>query len=141
MDTNILLTNIQLVDEKLKFKCSAEGRDPFFVDYFPPLGNNEGHTSLELVQIAITTCVGTAIAVNLRKMGRTINSFHVSATGNRQIEHPTKLTDIEILFTISSPDVKADDMEKALAIADKICPVTAMVKGNVNLTFKYLINN
>ena len=100
---NTLNTSIKLVNDSVKFECSAQGREPFYVDYTPPLGNDEGYTSLELVQISVSTCYATAIAANLRRNARIINGLKVSACGVRQTVHPTKITNIEILKNILTP--------------------------------------
>lgn len=63
-----LKTSIQLINEKLHFKGKVDGNNPVSIDYTPPFGDNLGYTSLELFLLSLSSCIGSAILVILRKM-------------------------------------------------------------------------
>jgi putative redox protein len=64
-------TSITLVNDKLNFSGTVEGNSPVSIDYTPPLGDSLGYTSLELLLLSFSSCVGTAMLTFLRKMQKT----------------------------------------------------------------------
>ena len=54
--------------------------------------------------------------------------------------HPTLLTKIELAYSLSGDGLSSDSVEKAIRTAEeKMCPVWAMLKGNVEIAWKYVI--
>lgn len=66
-------TSITLVNDKLNFSGIADGNSPISIDYIPPLGDNLGYTSLELLLLSFSSCVGTAVLTFLRRMQKTVS--------------------------------------------------------------------
>ncbi len=134
-----LAASITLVNDKLNFSANVEGNSPFSIDYIPPLGDNLGYTSLELLLLSLSSCIGSAVLTFLRKMNKTIETCIISSNGIRNDEHPTGFREIYTLIEIKSSDVTVEDMNKVIQLAeDKYCPVYSMIKGNfsVNINFK-----
>ena len=128
---------VELVNDKVRFSGSTRGLPPVSADYFPPLGDGQGYTGLELLLLSLAVCSGTAILPLLRRMRKTVAGLRVSASGVRRSEHPTSFTRIDLEFSLASPDAVATDLEKAIALAEgSICPVWAMLKGNVEIVWK-----
>jgi len=141
MDKNKELSaSITLVNDKLKFSANVEGNPPFPIDYIPPLGDNLGYTSLELLLLSLSSCVGSAVLTFLRKMNKTIETCVISSNGIRNDEHPTGFREIYTLIEIKSSDVTVEDMNKVIQLAeDKYCPVYSMIKGNVSVNINFKI--
>lgn len=136
-----LIASVKLINNKLNFSGIVDGNTPVSVDYTPPLGDNLGYTSLELLLISLSTCLGSAILAFLRKMQKSISDFEISSKGFRNQEHPTGFRNIHIDIRMKSPDANEDDLKKVIALAEeKYCPVWSMIKGNVSLTIQYAIN-
>ena len=70
-----LTSSITLINEKLHFEGKADGNYPISIDYTPPLGDNLGYTSLELFLLSLSSCIGSAILVVLRKMKKNTEFF------------------------------------------------------------------
>ena len=139
--TKELKASISLVNEKLNFRGSAEGNDPVSIDYFPPLGDNLGYTSLELLLLSLSSCVGSSVLTFLRRMNRHISSFEIYATGTRREEHPLGFRLIRLEIKLGSPDATAADLEKVISLSEeKYCPVYSMIKGNCEVIISYVIN-
>lgn len=136
-----LKSSIILVNDKLQFKGIVPGNNPVLIDYIPPLGDNLGYTSLELFLLSLSSCVGSAILVLLRRMQKKIGTFEISAVGTRKQEHPTGFNTISLEIAIQSIDITIEDMEKIVKLIDPICPVLSMVKGNVEINYTYTIRN
>jgi hypothetical protein len=49
-----LKTSINLLNDRLHFSGFTDGNDPVSIDYTPPLGDNLGYTSLELLLLSLT---------------------------------------------------------------------------------------
>lgn len=136
-----VIASLSLVNDKLHFKGFVEGNEPLSIDYIPPLGDNLGYTSLELLLLSLTSCVGTAVLTFLRKMQKTITGFEINSRGERKQEHPTGFSKIFIEVIIRASDVTQDDFNKVIKLAeDTYCPVWSMIKGNVevNITNKII---
>jgi uncharacterized OsmC-like protein len=54
--------------------------------------------------------------------------------------HPTLLTKIELEYSLSGNGLGCDSVEKAIRTAEeKMSPVWAMLKGNLEIVWKYAI--
>lgn len=133
-----LFTTVRLLNDRLHFSGIVEGNAPVSIDYTPPLGDNLGYTSLELLLLSFSTCLGSAVLVFLRRMQKSIVSFEITAKGIRNEEHPTGFKTIQIGIHLQSPDTNEEDLRKVVAMAEeKYCPVWAMIKGNVVVEVSY----
>lgn len=140
--THELIAAVRLVNDKLHFEGRVEGNSPVSIDYTPPLGDNLGYTSLELLLLSLSSCVGSAMLSFLRKMQKTINTCEITAKGIRREEHPTGFITISLYINLTSPNTTSDDLTKVLKLAeDTYCPVWAMLKGNVEIVINYTINS
>ena len=135
-----LNTSIKLVNNKLHFMGITGNNSPVSIDYITPLGDDLGYTSLELLLLSLSSCMGSAILTFLRKMNKTITGCEIQSKGLRKEDHPTGFRQILIDITVSSPDTTDDDMKKVLSLAeDKYCPVWSMIKGNTSVETAFRI--
>lgn len=134
-----LYATIYLVNQRLQFKGHVSGNEPVSIDYTPPLGDNLGYTSLELLLLSLSSCVGSALLVVLRKMQKSIFFFEIAAKGQRKQEHPTGFRSIRLEVKVQSPDITVDKLKKAVELIEGLCPVLDMVKGNVEITYSFII--
>jgi uncharacterized OsmC-like protein len=134
-----LITSLKLINHKLQFKGEVSGNEPVLIDYVPPLGDNLGYTSLELLLLSISSCVGSALLVVLRRMQKTITDFEIVSKGQRKKEHPTGFNSINLEIIMQSPDISIEVLEKVITQIEGLCPVLSMVKGNVLVTYTYKI--
>ncbi len=139
-----LSTCIELVNNRLHFKGTADNNEPVSIDYTPPLGDNSGYTSLELLLLSFSSCVGSSVLTFLRRMNKTIYKFNIHATGIRREVHPTGFKSIHLEVELDSPDITDEDFNRVLKLSeDTYCPVWAMIKGNVevSVSLKHLVMN
>ncbi len=135
-----LNTSIKLINDKLNFMGIVEGNIPVSIDYTPPLGDNSGYTSLELLLLSLSSCVGSSILTFLRKMNRTIKGFEINSSGIRREAHPTGFKTIILEINIKSADTSTDDFNKVVKLSEETyCPVLAMLKGNVDIEIRHSI--
>jgi putative redox protein len=137
-----LSSTIKLVNDKLQFIGFVGDNAPVSIDYIAPLGDDQGYTSLELLLLSLSSCIGSAILTLLRKMRKTITKCEIQATGLRREEHPTGFKSICMEIDLKSKDVTAEDMNKVIDMAeDKYCPVWAMIKGNTRVEINYKVTD
>jgi len=135
-----LCSSIRLVNDKLNFIGTVDENAPVSIDYIAPLGDNLGYTSLELLLLSLTSCIGSAVLTFLRRMNKTIKNCEINARGLRREEHPTGFSNITVEIVIESPDLTNDDMIKVIKLAeDKYCPVYSMIKGNTDIRIEFSI--
>jgi putative redox protein len=135
-----LNASVKLVNDRLNFVGNVGDNAPVSIDYIPPLGDNLGYTSLELLLLSISSCLGSAVLTFLRKMNKTIGACEIHANGIRREEHPTCFKKINLDIHLKSSDVTESDMVKVINLSeDKYCPVWAMLKGNVEIEVSFKI--
>lgn len=135
-----LSASVKLINDKLNFSGIVEGNNPISIDYIPPLGDNLGYTSLELLLLSLSSCLGSAMLLFLRRMQKTISEFEITANGVRNEDHPTGFKSILMRIHINSQNVNEADLKKVIGLAEeKYCPVLSMVKGNVVIDYEYEI--
>jgi putative redox protein len=137
-----LETTLVLLNERVHFHGTVEGNDPVSIDYMPPVGDNLGYTSLELLLLSLSSCVGSAVLTFLRRMRKNISQFEIKAHGIRRTEHPISFSKITLEIRMQSPDVTKEDVAKVIAMAEeKYCPVWDMIRGNVPVEIVSVITN
>jgi len=140
MPENTLTAEVKLFNDSIKLSCSSGGNPPIVTDYYPPLGNNEGYTALEVFLVSLGSCASGTILPLLRRMRKTIKDYNMTLEGTRRSEHPTSLSKIVLRIFVKSNDITEADLDKAVSMAEeKYCPVWAMIKGNVEVERRYSI--
>ncbi len=135
-----LEVTVNSTNQKLGYTGSLRSLPPITIDYIPPLGDGQGYLPLEMLLMSLGACSGGTIGLLLRKMGKTVSAIRVNVKGTRREQHPTSFKKILMDFTVNSGDVKDADVQKAIKLAEaSVCPVWAMVKGNVEITTEYKI--
>lgn len=129
-----LAVAVDLVNDKVGFSGSLRELAPVAIDYTPPIGDGLGYTSLELFLFSLTTCMGTSVVLLLRKMQKTVTGCRIEAHGVRRAEHPTCFERIAVEIILTSPDATDADVQRAVQVSEaSLCPVWAMIKGNVEV--------
>jgi len=137
-----LTASVRLINDKLNFAGTVEGNAPVSIDYTPPLGDNQGYTSLELLLLSLSSCLGSSALTFLRRMGKTITAFEIRSKGIRKQEHPTGFSLIIMEMYIRSENLTEEEVDKVVGLSEAtFCPVWSMLKGNVTVEVKYNINN
>ena len=140
---NTLIAKLETIDDKVMFRAAARENPEIVIDYFPPIGTGKGYTSLEVFMISFGSCLGATLLTLLRyRMKKTIEGLSAEMTGTVNEEHPKALTHILLLLKIRSKNLTEAEVQEALKITeDTMCPVWAMIKGNVTVDVKIEINS
>jgi len=134
-----LNASLNLVNDRLLFEGLVDGNKPIAIDYIPPFGDNLGYTSLELMLLSLSSCVGTALLVFLRRQGKIIEGFSINSDGTRRQTHPTAFDEIHLHIKIKSSNLTSEEFEKTLMLVESACPVWYMIKESTRVVFHHQI--
>jgi putative redox protein len=116
--------------------------DRINIDYPAPIGDGLGYTSLELLLLSLSSCVGSSVSLLLKKMNKNIIDLTIKANGTRRTEHPTYFEKIVLDITLTSNDIDNNSMDRALKLSEEsICPVWAHLKNGVEIEINYSIKS
>ena len=132
---NTLSVKLQTIDDKAMFSATARENPAVVIDYFPPVGTGKGYTSLELLMISFGSCASTVLMTLLRyKMKKSVSGISAEVNGTVCEEHPKALSHILLRLKIQEKDLTEAEVQEALKVTeDTMCPVWAMIKGNVTV--------
>ena len=103
-------------------------------------GSEAGARPMELMLISLGSCTASDVAAILLKKRVKLNSFEVKVTGERSNEHPKVFTKIHITYFFYGEKLEDKDLERAIKLSqEKYCPVTAMLKKAVDITYSYQV--
>jgi putative redox protein len=126
--------------EKMHFTGWASFEQTVAIDYSPPFGEGAGFMPLELLLLSLAGCSGQTLISLLRTMEQSVCGLEVRAQGQRQAEHPTVFTIINLEFIVRGADLDPAVVAKAIALSeDRFCPVWAMLKGGVTITASFQV--
>ncbi|MDP2913855.1 MAG: OsmC family protein [Candidatus Aminicenantes bacterium] len=126
--------------EKLHFQGQAEHEQVVAINHAPPLGDGNGIKPMELLLMSLASCSAQTVISLLKKMRQDVRGFTVKAEGARRVEHPTVFTEIRLSFEVEGNDLSAETVDKAIRKSEeKYCPVWAMLKPGVKISYSYKI--
>ncbi len=98
-----------------------------------------GLKPMELLLASLAACTGSVVASLLARQHQPVLGVEVEARGKRRDEHPTVFTEITLEFVVRGAGVEPSAVEKAIAHADRLCPVWAMLKPGTPMTTTFKI--
>jgi putative redox protein len=130
-----------VLDENIRMTGKGHTEHEVKIDYIPPFGEDKGFMSTELLLISLSSCSGHCILLVLKQMKKSLTGLEILGKGNRREEHPTVFTNIELEYKFKGTDLDEAAVEKAINMTEKtLCPVWAMLKDSVDISWKYSID-
>jgi len=92
-------------------------------------------TPLECLLASLAGCAATTLNLVLsRKMGVRGHALEVEVGAERRAEHPTILTELEIVYHVGGDALNPEMVDQAVRIAeDQLCPVLAMLRPGTTI--------
>jgi uncharacterized OsmC-like protein len=111
------------------------------MDYPADAGRNP--TPLETLLASLAACAANTLNLVLcRKLGAQVHGLEVEARAERSAEHPTILTDIELVYHLAGQALDAQMIDRAIRIAeDQLCPVLAMLRPGTNIRSRWVADH
>jgi putative redox protein len=136
---HVLEASVELKNGRMMFEGESGGHT-VMTDYIPPHGDGQGFMPLQLFLVSLASCLGGTITFLAKTMNKEVKELLIGATGTRREQHPLCFETIALSARVVSADMDDETMQKILESAEeKICPVMAMIKGNVKITTTYQI--
>ena len=103
-------------------------------------GSDGGARPKELILFALGGCTGSDVVSILKKKRVSLEGFEIRLSGDLREEHPQVFTSIHVEYIFYGEGIQAADVERAIELSTtKYCSVSAMLRGNVNITHSYQI--
>ena len=137
-----LMVELQSIDDKAMYSATARENPAIVIDYFPPVGTGKGYTSLELLMASFGSCVSTTLLSVLRyKKKKVVSDISAEVEGTVREVHPKALEHILLRLKIKAKDLTETEVRETLIVLEeKLCPVWAMIKGNVTVSVEVEIS-
>jgi putative redox protein len=119
---------------------ATNGEYTVTTDY--PRGPDEraaGFKPMELLLASLGACGGSVVGSLLARMSAAVLGVEVDVRGQRRDEHPTVFTSISLEFVVRGRGVDPAAVEKAVARAERLCPVWAMLAPATPITTSFRI--
>lgn len=104
-----------------------------------PTSQVAGFKPMELLLASLAACAGSVVASLLRRLNQPVAGVEVDARGDRRDEHPTVFTKIALEFVVRGEGIDPAAVERAIAHADRLCPVMAMLTPGTPVTTSFRI--
>lgn len=138
MDQGRLEVSFELLNDRVQFRAvsATNPERPIQCDYLAPVGDGDGFRGLELLVMSFGNCVATGVVGILRRMQKHPVNFKASLIGEKS-DQPLALKRITMAMQITCPGLTAEEMDKAIRLAEGICPVWNAIRGNVAVQVSY----
>ncbi len=104
-------------------------------------GSDAGARPKELLLFALGGCTASDVTSILRKKRVPVDAFEVRVSATVREEHPQVFTDIHLEYVFTGSEIREPDVERAIELSStKYCSVSAMLRGNVDISHSYVIN-
>ena len=74
-ENGILKVKIDSQNERMRYLAFCKDNEAISVDYTAPMGDGDGYMSLELLLIALSSCIASTVGVLLRSHGAKIEKI------------------------------------------------------------------
>jgi putative redox protein len=103
------------------------------MDYPAEAGRNP--TPLEVLLASLAGCAASTLRVVLAKLGTLVDGLEVEVRAERRAEHPTVLTEIELVYQLTSGEtLETHTVDRAVRVAeDQLCPVLNMLRPGTRI--------
>ena len=121
--------NVRIREHVLSMDYPAEaGRDP---------------TPLETLLASLAACAANTLSLVLcKKMRVALDSLEVEVRAERRSQHPTVLTEVELVYHLGGEALDAQVVEQAVRFAeDQLCPVLAMLRPGTSIRSSWVAEN
>jgi lipoyl-dependent peroxiredoxin len=89
----------------------------------------------ELFAAGFAACFDSALAVAARrervKVGKTTTTASVSL-----VKNPDEIYSLAVVLDVHAPDCPREELDRAVALAETLCPYANAVRGNIPLTLR-----
>ncbi|MFN3196749.1 MAG: OsmC family protein [Chlorobiota bacterium] len=128
-------------NKNMSFIGKNETNHETHFDSNAPDADYEAATPMEILLEAAAACSGIDVVSMLNKRKKTIDSMNIEVEGEKRDEHPKIYTKVHMTYTLKSPDVEPNELERAISLShEKYCSVSATLKlAGAEVSYDYKI--
>jgi putative redox protein len=132
--------SVQLVKD-MEFRGNAPNGHQLTIDTGTDHGGHAlGLEPLDLVLIALGGCMGMDVISIMRKKRQEVTNYTIRVVAQQSDEHPRVYTHIELEHIIAGRNIDETAVMRSIELAEaKYCPVSAMLRGTVEIHHRYQI--
>jgi len=95
----------------------------------------KSQSPMDLLLSAVGSCASVDAVLMMRKKRKTIMDFYVEVEGDRNEGVPAFYTDIQLRFTLVSPDATTEEFIKVVSLSvEKYCSVVSSLKSKISFS-------
>ena len=131
------------LDGAMRFVASDVRGHEVAIDVDAPDGGEDAaSTPMEMLLVALGSCMGMDVISILRKMRQDVTSYEIAVSGERTIEHPQVYTAITMTHRVRGAGIVAANVARAIQLSmTRYCPVHAMLRGSVPIAAVYEVTD
>jgi putative redox protein len=105
-------------------------------------GKSEAAPSpVETLLNAIATCSGSDVVDFLEKRRTPLSGMEIDVVATRRTEHPRRVMQLEITFSLQGATIERDQAERAIALSfERYCTVAASLAGDIEVNSVLVLN-
>lgn len=103
--------------------------------------SKESPSPVETLLGALGACSGSDVVDFLEKRRTPLTRMEVDVVATRRGEHPRRVMQLEVTFTVDGQDVEADQAERAIRLSfERYCTVAASLAGDIDVSSVLVLN-
>ena len=103
--------------------------------------SKQAPSPVETLLGAVATCAGSDVVDILGKQRTPPKRFEIDVVAVRRAEHPRRVQELEVTFTIDGDGITKEQGERAIALSiEKYCTVAASLAGDIPFTSILVLN-
>lgn len=127
--------------DKMQFNALVNGHTIIMDGPEKVGGEDNGPIPKPLILTALTGCTGMDVVKLLRKAGKEIRTFTLTATGEISKQVPIEYTAIHLTYSFEGPEqFKDDTLQAVMDSQEKYCGVSHMLRKIMPLTWTVIYN-
>ncbi len=132
--------SVQLVKD-MEFRGTAPNGHQLTIDTGTDHGGHAlGLEPLDLVLTALGGCMGMDVISIMRKKRQEVTNYTIRITAQQSDEHPRVYTHIELEHIVAGRNIEEQAVMRSIELSEtKYCPVSAMLRGSVEIHNRYQI--
>lgn len=122
-----------------EFEASNESGNKLPIDMLPK-EEKKAFSPTELLLAGVSACAAVDIISMIKKRRKTFIDLESKISGDRKEDHPRGFSNIDIKYTVTSPDLTEGELEKIVGLAvSKYCSVADSLNKDIQLTHSFSI--
>lgn len=106
----------------------------------PTEGSGAGPSPMQAVLMSLAGCSGMDVMAIMRKKRQPVQALSVVASGTRGTAYPKPYTSIQLEYRFVGTGINPDACVRAIELSrDSYCPVWAMLRPSVEISYTYTI--